>query len=1043
MNSSQDISMDAEQMVSSETEAAVAANNLDIEIDRSHETEVYKPDSPLTDYNEDDPIPALKKSNNGKEPVFPNDREIKKLALREKLAQNGFALRTMLMDEQIPAHYVSPMSTEDEMSVEDMLLEIPEEDLQSVAIVQGRMYMPLPFARKYILPTLRVHKALSAVKDGNLPGGIDTAILYSIFDQSIIDFAGTASDQTTDDSAIRAVMAYATDDTTVKLIPRMKQGNTGLARSAIASLKELEEACQLPKAKELWTKQDGWINERKDEIASAIRQFEDHVKQNNLDQQLLREQTTLLASLVFEQQKHICDLNDRYLRLFEEKKQLVQVDDNKIHNDVDTIIDTMKTLQEALNQRHETVTKILEPIDMSKIMSTMTKLKIALSEISTRNAQLVMQNDQLRLNLSFMPPQMWNQICDARNNKSHYYRDQRTDPHHLVSVRDTNYFFDRVDPKMNSPLIAKMQRYTAVTSVTDLLDEVSETIEYVKTHSGVELDYSQDDGEIPEEEADNTIVVPKGRAGKTAQNITVSDSATKRSHNTIVHTGHVAHPSKSQRITPTVEPPPSNTAPKVSNTFGDMTPQTAQVHKTSAYFTNKDGDDTNVMEGEHPFSPIGRAKMSYDISDTNAEDDEGIIHPTIDYNRNAKGKGKGKAKGKAKAKGKKKWAPKDPQYMVIPPFGAAVAPYQIRMFTILNFSEVNNPYAVRESTPMEISMVPGQRIMLPDDTLVRPRLAPNEEFDAYTQKTYHQALLAIHQMSGSHNNFYVQELGQGCTHYVNLKGQKVGVYAHTNLLYDLLPDEQRASLGDFWKVLRVRPTPATEKAKWNGYGDKAQWASMEYIPNDTYSFYKVKMTLKQMHGYTIKPCRYWNETCCASVQDHTLYSLAEYCPGLPKDANIVEDNQYMGIHPYRMLENFSKYDDVGKRSEPDIEATITALMEYGTIPDMEQTTLEDLMEKVQEVTNKYFLWVKSWPFLAAHRLLTMQLSRCNHIKKVLIELLKNHPLSSVNNASFSSNENSGNPPALAGSSSQSGETMDCFSQSAYRHGYGGRGGRGY
>ena len=79
------------------------------------------------------------------------------------------------------------------MSVEDMLAEIPEEDQQSVAIVQGHIYMPLPFARKYILPTIRVHKALSAVKDGSLPGGIETAMLYSIFDQSIIDFAEKAA----------------------------------------------------------------------------------------------------------------------------------------------------------------------------------------------------------------------------------------------------------------------------------------------------------------------------------------------------------------------------------------------------------------------------------------------------------------------------------------------------------------------------------------------------------------------------------------------------------------------------------------------------------------------------------------------------------------------------------------------------------------------------------------------------------------------------------------------------------------------------------
>ena len=182
MSSSQDVSMVAEQSVLDTTEAASAVNNLDMEIEDSYPAEMDLgriPDQELTDYNEydpngEDPIPALKKSNNGKEAVSPDDREVKKLALKEKLAENGFALRTMLMDEQIPAHYVSPMSTEDEMSVEDMLLEIPP--LESVAIVQ-RMYMPLPFARKYILPTLRVHKALSAVKDGNAHGNVGPVVV--------------------------------------------------------------------------------------------------------------------------------------------------------------------------------------------------------------------------------------------------------------------------------------------------------------------------------------------------------------------------------------------------------------------------------------------------------------------------------------------------------------------------------------------------------------------------------------------------------------------------------------------------------------------------------------------------------------------------------------------------------------------------------------------------------------------------------------------------------------------------------------------------
>ncbi len=99
-----------------------------------------------------------------------------------------------------------------------------------------------------------------------------------------------------------------------------------------------------------------------------------------------------------------------------------------------------------------------------------------------------------------------------------------------------------------------------------------------------------------------------------------------------------------------------------------------------------------------------------------------------------------------------------------------------------------------------------------------------------------------------------------------------------------------------------------------------------------------------MHGYTIKPSHYWNETCALSLslQDHILYSLTEFCPGMPREADIVADNQYLRIHPYRMLENFSKYDDVGKRTEPDVEATttITALVTFGTIPNREQRDVD-------------------------------------------------------------------------------------------------------
>jgi hypothetical protein len=116
--------------------------------------------------------------------------------------------------------------------------------------------------------------------------------------------------------------------------------------------------------------------------------------------------------------------------------------------------------------------------------------------------------------------------------------------------------------------------------------------------------------------------------------------------------------------------------------------------------------------------------------------------------------------------------------MVIPPYGAAVSPYTILFYPVRSFYNAENPYTVRRTTPMEPSLIPGHCVMLPDDTLVSPRLAPNQIFDANIQREYHKALQAIYQMNKSHNNYYVQEQGNGCTHYVNLNGQKVGVSDH-------------------------------------------------------------------------------------------------------------------------------------------------------------------------------------------------------------------------------------------------------------------------
>ncbi len=80
MSSTQDVSMDAEQMVSSEAKAAVAASNVDMEVENRVDGYEYDPNEEPEDYNEmypdenysdEDPVPALKKRTNGKEAVSP------------------------------------------------------------------------------------------------------------------------------------------------------------------------------------------------------------------------------------------------------------------------------------------------------------------------------------------------------------------------------------------------------------------------------------------------------------------------------------------------------------------------------------------------------------------------------------------------------------------------------------------------------------------------------------------------------------------------------------------------------------------------------------------------------------------------------------------------------------------------------------------------------------------------------------------------------------------------------------------------------------
>jgi hypothetical protein len=107
----------ADQTASTEAKAANAANDVDTSEEDS-----------LIDYNEEDEVVAAQKA-----------AELK--ALKEMLANNGFAYRNLLRSERVKQHFTSPFSEENTMSPEDILLEIPKEDLHEVGMVQNKAYV--------------------------------------------------------------------------------------------------------------------------------------------------------------------------------------------------------------------------------------------------------------------------------------------------------------------------------------------------------------------------------------------------------------------------------------------------------------------------------------------------------------------------------------------------------------------------------------------------------------------------------------------------------------------------------------------------------------------------------------------------------------------------------------------------------------------------------------------------------------------------------------------------------------------------------------
>jgi hypothetical protein len=222
-------------------------------------------------------------------------------------------------------------------------------------------------------------------------------------------------------------------------------------------------------------------------------------------------------------------------------------------------------------------------------------------------------------------------------------------------------------------------------------------------------------------------------------------------------------------------------------------------------------------------------------------------------------------------------------------------------------------------------------------------------------------------------------------------------------------------LGDFWKILRHRPS----------FGVKGSNPDIEYIPNTPYSYYQVKKTLMQTAQVQVKPSRYWDERPAKNIPDDIFYSLSEYWPSMPKDVDILSENTQLGLPLYRMNEQ-RRTNQKGPGTKPhmvnDNSYTIEYLLATGAVAN-ERNAFEAYANEIQMLESKYANHISKWPFLAAQRLLKMQLYRLRGIRIALVEGLEHF---GADGAGYvNPNPNAGfNPSDLVGNEGQTAEVVD-------------------
>ena len=305
--------------------------------------------------------------------------------LSKRLEDNGWQLRLKIFADPLQSNLAISMNPSTRTLAEILQL-VPLEDAEQISEFNDSVYMPLHFLEKYLLPSMQLRKLLEAKdltsEEEPLPGGPETAILYSLYHQTKMMRSSTQYNK------LRSLVTHS-DDNTSQLVKDITNNTKAKEMALETYTNQLREVTRLPSMQTLCRMKAEDVSEKNQLISSVLANFEQKLKRDYKAYEKERHQNVLIAKLNYEQQLHILDANRQYLELSNQRQEIVdRTAGLNVQVQVSQIKDTLKSLQEEMAQQCRDLSSVLGPLDTTHLMNTMKRLRDALQDVTYQNAYL-------------------------------------------------------------------------------------------------------------------------------------------------------------------------------------------------------------------------------------------------------------------------------------------------------------------------------------------------------------------------------------------------------------------------------------------------------------------------------------------------------------------------------------------------------------------------------------------------------------------------------------------------------------------------------